>query len=154
MHIVSAHENQSIYSIDLFVSIWSRDPARRKECELLKFIEHAFRRDSYGMMNKIGSNTKKEINSRNWTKWLFWVPGMLVPTMKLPSWSIFYISLVIDRLFILSLNEQQNPMQIWMWKLSMRSNRGFKSRHRLFNLSLFFSFSAFFVHSMQFIFEM
>lgn len=65
------------------------------------------------------------------------------PVCSFQLWSyqvdqFFYISLVIDRLFILSLNEQQNPMQIWMWTLSMRSNRGFKSRHRLFNLSFFF----------------
>lgn len=159
VYIVIAHENQSIYSIDLFVYVWSRDPAIIKECELLSLSNTHFVEIHMAWWIKSEATQKGksilEIEQNGCSEYArpkYEVPGMLVPTMKLPSWSIFYISLAIDRLFILSSNEQQNWMQIWMWTLSMGSNRGFKSRHRLFNfslfLSIFLSFSPFFVHLM------
>lgn len=115
-----------------------------KECELLRFIEHAFRRDLYGMMNKIGNNTKRVFNSRNWTKWLFWVPGLLVP-----RWSIFYISLAIDRLFFHWMNNRigcKYECEHYLWEAIADSNLDincFFFFFQIFSLPVFCPFNVF-----------
>lgn len=103
---------KSIYPLNWFAHLlWSVNPVDEKRiCELLKFMEHAFRPErERNRKNKISlmfCNNRKGNRFSNWMEWS--TTALLIQLIKK-----IHVSLAFNRLFFHRMNGKADT--IWMW---------------------------------------